>query len=335
MRELKFSPLEYLDVLYRRTKPELSFRAKTRREFLAWQRKLRKRLILAMGGLPEGKVSLNPQVLSVEERDGYRMEKVVFRAEKEMDVPAYLLIPHGTKEDRSNRAVIAFHGHGRGKSDVVGIALEEDDEERIERSNYAYAHLLAQRGYVVLAPDQRCFGEREFGGCQKAQMNALLLGRTLIGMRVWDAIRCVDYLETRKEVNPERIGVLGVSGGGTTSLFTSAIERRIKVTVVSGYFCTFKDSIFDLRHCACNYIPGIVKIAEEADIGGLIAPRPLFIENGVDDPIFPACGVERAYRALRRIYKVAGAGEALGKESFDGGHQFYGRRAFDWLDKWL
>lgn len=157
----------------------------------------------------------------------------------------------------------------------------------------------------------------------------------MIGWRVWDVIRAIDYLQTRSEIDSSRIATMGISGGGTVSLFSAAMDERIKVSVVSGYFNTFRDSILSLSHCIDNYVPGILNYIEMYDIAGLIAPRGLFVESGLRDPIFPIHGSRAAVRKARDIYAAFGAADKIGNEIFDDEHVFYGKGAFEFLKKML
>jgi acetyl esterase/lipase len=138
---------------------------------------------------------------------------------------------------------------------------------------------------------------------------ALMLGETLLGWRVWDALRAVDFLETRTEVAPARIAMMGISGGGTITLYAAALDERIRAAVLSCSFCTFRDSIFSVAHCIDNYVPGILNWFEASDLAGLIAPRFLFAENGLDDAIFPAPGVRVALADSERIFAAQGASQ--------------------------
>ncbi|HVO44266.1 MAG TPA: hypothetical protein VMT34_16680, partial [Aggregatilineales bacterium] len=98
---------------------------------------------------------------------------------------------------------------------------------------------------------------------------------------------------------------------------------------------SFRDSIMSIDHCACNYVPGILQYAEMADIAGLIAPRPLLVESGGHDPIFPTAATRRALDQLRPIYRCFGAEDRLDADFFEGAHQWSGRKAYDWLKRWL
>ena len=171
--------------------------------------------------------------------------------------------------------------------------------------------------------------------CELISTNLLMYGKTLAGMRVYEVMRTIDYLFTRSEVDTDRIGCMGISGGGLVCSFASAVDERINVSVVSGFVNTFKDSIMSIHHCIDNFVPGIIKYAEMPDIVGLIAPRPLLIESGTRDPIFPIDATEEAYRRLERIYQLLGAGDKLDKDLFEGDHMISGAKAYDWFVKWL
>ncbi len=166
-------------------------------------------------------------------------------------------------------------------------------------------------------------------------MDALLCGKTLLGLRVWDVMRLIDYIKTRPEPMIDGLGCVGLSGGATITLFTAALDTRITCAVVSGYFNTFRDSIMAMDHCPCNYIPGIVKYAEMADIAGLIAPRPLLIETGRHDPIYPTEAAQRALDQLSPIYTAFEAQSKLAVDQFEGAHQWSGQKAYEWLDQHL
>jgi hypothetical protein len=171
--------------------------------------------------------------------------------------------------------------------------------------------------------------------CRPAACAALLLGQTMAGWRVWDAMRAIDYLETRPEVDTKRIGTLGASGGGTTSLLTAASDQRVKAAVVSAYFNTFRDSIVSLSHCPDNYVPGLLQDMEMYDLSGLVAPRALFVESGRNDRIFPIAGSQKAAAKAREIYEVYGVPERFGYEIHDGGHEVHLVGAFDFLKRAL
>jgi dienelactone hydrolase len=163
----------------------------------------------------------------------------------------------------------------------------------------------------------------------------LLLGETMIGWRVWDVMRTIDYIATRPELDAKRIGCMGISGGGTAALFSAALEPRIRAAMVSGYLNTFQDSIGSLAHCIDNYVPGILNWAEMHDIAGLIAPRPLFVESGERDNIFPIAASRASFTQVRDIYRVFQAEDRVEQEVFPGEHSFWGKRGIPFMAKHL
>lgn len=332
--ECDYSTLSYLDRLYYQTKPSLPFEAKTVEDWRRWRRALKARLKALLGGFPE-RGPLNPRVVERIDCGDFWREKVIFDTEPGTRIPAYFLLP----KDRNGPipGVIALHGHGYGKDEVVDIDHgSEERRKHIDDVNYAYAVEMVREGYAVLAPDLRCFGERgDRGGCLKACVNAMMLGKTVIALRVSDTMQCVEYMRYRPEVTGNRIACIGLSGGGKAALYTAIFEPRLKVAVVSGYFCAFKESIFDQDHCMCNYIPGILQYAELSDLTCLIAPMPLLLQNGEEDPIFPIEAVRREFSKVEAAYKAAGVSDRLAQDIIPCGHAWRGEKPKEWLRRWL
>jgi hypothetical protein len=162
-----------------------------------------------------------------------------------------------------------------------------------------------------------------------------MLGETMISWRVWDVMRTLDYITTRSELDSNRVGCMGISGGGTVTLFATALEPRIRVAMVSGYLNTFRDSIGSLAHCIDNYVPGILNWAEMHDIAGLIAPRPLFAESGEKDNIFPIKSSIESVNHVREIYGVFGAADRFDHEVFPADHSFWGKRGIPFVARHL
>lgn len=307
----------------------LDCHARTREQFLEWQQEFRGALRQVLGLPDMDRMPRVAQPRCVEDVpcDGYRRQKWSIATEPDLHVPFYLLLPEGPAKPRP--VVLALHGHGPGKVTPVGLqpaTAEPGDGER------DYAVQAVRQGYIALAPDLRGMGELrrpediEAGArssCRTLQMHALFSGSCLIGQRVFDISRLIDWLLTRDDVDPARIVATGNSGGGTATLFAAACDTRIAAAVPSCYFCTFADSILAMWHCECNYIPGMLTLGEMWNVAGLIAPRPLLILAGAQDPIFPVAGVEHAYQRLEEIYRVAGASANLQKFVGPGGHRYY------------
>jgi len=337
-------PDRFLGKLYDMTVPKYSFSARNADEWEIWRNGLKTAFVECLGGFPERKLDLNPRIIEQTELDDYVRQRVAFNTLEDLEMIAYVLIPKNAKGKLP--AVVACHGHGYGSKDIVGLNFDGSEKTGDIGYQKNFALELAMRGFLVIAPELIGFGDRTLeedaadapkGGssCYKLSTNLLLMGKTMAGLRVYETIRSIDYLLTRDDVDADRIGCMGISGGGLVCAFTSAVDERIKVAVISGYANTFKDSIMSVYHCIDNFIPGILRYAEMPDIIGLIAPRPLLIESGTRDPIFPIGAAHKAFDKLGKIYEVLGVRERLDKDFFEGEHQISGRKAYDWFVRWL
>ncbi|CAN5884189.1 alpha/beta hydrolase family protein [soil metagenome] len=322
----------------------LTFTATTRADADAWQRRARQRLVERIGGFPTTRAPLNAEVLETTDCGSYVREKIVFDTRHNLSALGYLLVPKGGS--RPLPAVVCFSGHGRGLPDILG-PLDAAGPRPERTATYAreYALQCVEHGYVTFAVEQLGLGSRRDdaaraagpaeNSCRPAACAALLFGQSMAGWRVWDAMRAIDYLGQRSEVDMARIATLGASGGGTTSLLAGALDERVKVTVVSAYFNTFRDSIVSISHCPDNYVPGLLQDMEMSDLAGLVAPRRLFVESGRHDRIFPIDGSQAAVDHARSIYAAFGVSDRLGYAVHDGAHEFNGVAAFDSLSRWL
>jgi hypothetical protein len=263
-------------------------------------------------------------------------------------MPFYLLIPKNIAQPMPT--VVAFAGHGYGVADIVG--LWEDGSERTLANGYHndFAVGLCRQGFAVAAPEISCFGERQTdfsyldtvngqpvpnSTCTHTAMLAFHLGLSVPSIRVHDALCLVDYLETRADLDTQRLGAMGISGGGMHTLFSMCIDTRFKAGIISGYFSSFRDSILAMHHCACNFVPGLAAFGEMHDLAGLIAPRPLFIEAGTRDPIFPIKAVQSGVSNARRVYNTFAASQHIATDYFEGRHEVHGIHAYRWLQQHL
>ena len=298
-----------------------------------WRERCRARLDGFLGPSPEP-VALELETTESVQCDGYRRQKVVFDTEETMSVPAYLLVPDGRRAP--GPAVLAAHGHGPGKSVVCG--LEETDAP-----NGDYAVALVRRGFVVLAPDLRCFGERadwtppDHYMCDTNLVHAVMAGENPLAQNLWDLARCLDVLEAHPLVDRGRIGMVGLSYGGTVTLFLAARDERVAACVVSGYFSSWAEAHkMPWNMCGSQVLPGMLGRLEHVDLGALVAPRPMLVESGSQDDLFPAPVAARSCQRLRPVYEALGAEpERLVHDVFEGGHQWYGDTAYPFLARWL
>lgn len=338
----ELDPVEWTLNRYQSAQLQLTFRATTRAEGEQWQRQLRAKLMELLGGFPE-RTPLKSQTLEKRGLTGYTREKIWFESRPGNGAILYLLVPAASHAPHPT--VICVPGHGRGVDDIVGI--DENGKDRTGKPGYQhdFAIQAVEHGLAVVAIEPMAFGYRRdpitidkgptATACQPAAGSALLMGQTMIGWRVWDVMRAIDWIETRPELDAQRVGCMGISGGGTCTQFSSALEPRIKAAFVSGYLNTFRDSIMSVSHCIDNYVPGILNWAENYDVAGLIAPRPFFSEGGTRDPIFPVAATRESFIRVKKIYELFGAPDLAQQEIFEGVHEFHGVKGLPFLAKAL
>jgi dienelactone hydrolase len=337
--------------LWKRYDPEAApfrFKADSIEEAVKWQKIVRPRLRETLGFTDLPPSPLNARLMESIEREDHRREKWLIQTWQGTLMPVYLLIPKVGKPPFP--AVLAFAGHGYGVKDILG--LWENGEERLEPDGYQqdFGLELCRRGFLVAAPEISCFGERQTDysyldqalgqpvptTCAQTAALALHLGGSVAGLRIHDSFRLVDWLETRPEAEISRLGAMGISGGGMHTLFSTCLDERIRACVISGYYSTFQDSILSISHCACNIVPGLERFGEMYDLIGLVAPRPVLVEAGMYDPIFPIAAVRKGVEiAQRRVYRLWQAEKHFEADIFEGRHRINGRRAYDFLKEVL
>lgn len=337
-----------------------------------YRREGRRMLLAALAATP-APVAPNAEVLSREDLDGFTREKVIFSTRPEFRVPAYVHVPKGRRGRLP--AIVDLHSHGGmfvfGKEKVIDFGDNHPAMSDYHRVNYAgrpTATALARRGYVVITIDAFAFGERRIlmdedraAGWDRSKytvqdvqrLNAkcrakestivktlAYAGMTWPGIVAWDDIRTVDYLASRPEVDPARIGCVGVSMGGYRSLLLAGLDERIAAAVVTGFMSTVRPMMrrhMD-THSFVHFIPGIHRELDLPDIVALRAPKPLLVQQCRRDGLFPLQGMEQSVEKLRRVYAKAGASTAFAGQFYDVPHIFnieMQDAAFAWLDRQL
>jgi hypothetical protein len=267
---------------------------------------------------------------------GYRREAISFQSREGLRVFGFFLTP--IQGEGPYPTLLCYHGHGYGVNALVGLDQRGNPVDTLDYHN-GFAIQAVRRGYAVLAIEVLGFGRRSIGdqGCSCPVLSGagLMLGETMTGWRVYDAMRAVDYAITRPDVDADRIGTMGISGGGLVSLFHAALDERVKAAVVSGYFNEFTSCVMSINHCIDNFIPGLRLDMEMSDMAGIIAPRALWCENGDKDDIFPIDAFHRAIAKAGEIYGVLGVSDKIRGEEFKGEHSFNGAGCWDFLKRYL
>ncbi len=320
-----FAPFAVHRSIMESTEPQMRYRGG---DVISWQREFRAKLreLLGLDNMPHERCSLNIRSFWKRETALGTIEKVAFTSEPNHDIAAYVCLPHRTEKPMP--FFICLQGHSTGMH--VSVALDQQDEEKsiVVEGDRDFCIECMRRGIPSIAVEQRGFGMCEDAynkvvRCHNPTVHAMMLGRTLLGERVFDIDRVIDYLEARGDVDMKRIGVMGNSGGGTVSMFAGGLLNRLSWIMPSCYFCSFKASLMSIEHCICNYVPQMLLWGEMSDVAALAAPKPLVLVSGLEDSIFPIKEAREEFVKVKEIYRQFGAEEHCHHIVGAGGHRFY------------
>ncbi len=315
---------------------------KTLEEWTAKRAEFKSQLfeMLGLDPMPE-RTDLQAKVTGKVEHDEFTVEKLQFQSRPGLYVTGNLYVPK--QRDEKLPAVLYVCGHGKVKKGDVSYG------------NKVYYHhhgsWFARNGYVCLTIDSLQLGEIEgihHGTFREKMWWWLNRGYTPAGVEAWNCIRALDYLQSRPEVDGERLGVTGRSGGGAYSWWISAIDERIKCAVPVAGITDLQNHVYDGQterfpdgcvegHCDCMFMVNTYRW-DYSMVAAMVAPRPLMISNSDNDTIFPLDGVYRTHNAVRKVYSLYGKEQNLAFNITAGGHsdtQQLRVNAFNWLDRHL
>ena len=323
------------------------------------------------------KVPLDVKVHSMDDRDGYQVRTISFAGSPYYRIPAFLLVPDG---DGPFPAVVALHDHGgwfmHGKEKLVAMDGEDDAVKEFRNGSYggrAWAEALVRRGFVVIVPDAFYWGDRRLKYHQQPEdlqkrlegldtttieyvraMNRYLVERTTDlhirmsfagmtwgGIITYDDRRAVDLLSSLPEVDKEKIGCAGLSGGGFRATYLAGMESRIKAAVIVGWMTslpTTTDIPYPVHRDMFDPF-GVHSNLDHPDVASLAAPDcAIFVQNCGRDRLFTRAGMDAAVEKLASVYaQLRQPGKFQGRY-YDVPHQFNVQMqedAFRWLERWL
>lgn len=298
-----------------------------------WERerpRLRRALLSALGLDPlPPRTPLQPQTGATLDEGAFRVETLLFQPLPGFYCAANLYLPAGTSSER-RPAILYVCGHS---NDPLGAKVKYQH----------HAAWLATKGYVVLVVDPIQISEIEaihHGTYRYGHWHWQALGYTPLGLEVWCAMRSLDLLSARPEVDPRRLGMTGRSGGGTMTWFTMALDERVKAGASAHATGTLETHVAHdtLRgHCDCAFYtnhPGI----DFTDVAALCAPRAMLVQSGAKDWIYPPEGYRPLYRKARKVWELLGAPDKFKEQDLDEPHKdlpVYRTEAFRWFEKWL
>ena len=355
----------------------LSFRRPEFGDLDAWRRQARERyqdFLLAPGSGPPPR----PAVQHRFEYDGLEIEDLRWQLPYGPPTEALFLKPAGAKGPLPG--VVGLHDHGGnkyfGRRKITRISDQQHALMRRHQQRYyggvAWANELAKRGYAVLVHDAFTFASRRVragdlpkvirkdleerrpeseeeierynrfaGGHEHLVAKSLFCaGTTWPGVFSGEDRRALDYLCSRPDVDPERVGCCGLSGGGLRTVYLTGLDERIRCACAVGMMTTWRDYLLNksYTHTWMIYIPGLPRYLDYPEILGLAVPNPVLVLNNREDALFTMPEMERADRILGEVYAKAGAPDRYRATFYDGPHKFdldMQRDAFAWFDRWL
>ena len=357
--------------------PSFSFRIKEWPDLATWKKAARNRLterlaIPDMGGLPE--ITIKKQYVY----DGLHIEELSWQLPYGRPTDAIVLKPQNAKG--ALPGILAFHDHGANKyfgtrkitrtSERIHPMMAAHQQQYY--GDFAWANEIAKRGYVVLVSDAFPFASRRVmmqdvpahlrGKLTDADPEApdhinayndwafehehtmakslFSAGTTWPGVFFAEDRKALDVLCAREDVDENRIGCGGLSGGGMRTVFMSGLDERIKCAVCVGFMTTWKDFLLNksFTHTWMTFVPLLPNELDFPEIIGLRVPLPSLVLNDEDDDLYTLQEMHRADKILSEVYHKADAGDHYKCSYYPGPHKFdknMQAEAFDWFDKWL
>jgi dienelactone hydrolase len=295
----------------------------------------RDELYALLGDLPPRRREVRATLLDEQHRGDFVCQHLRLDLNGIEGVPAYFVKP--TQSDGRLPTILFNHSHGGNYE----IGKQEFLDGREYMTAPAYAQDLTTHGFAALCIDHWAFGQRR-GRTESSLFKQMLWeGRVLWGMMVYDSLKAIDYLLTRDDVDPQRIGTLGMSMGSTMAWWLAALDERIKVCVDLCCLTDFQSLIDTGRldaHGVYYYVPGLLKHFTTSQINALIAPRPHLALAGLRDELTPVAGLDRIDAAMRQAYSQLGAPDAWKLLRYDVPHEETAgmrREVMNWLGKRL
>lgn len=345
MKERNLSPLQMFGAMAREHTPQCAF--KDSQDFAEWKSDTLSRVLQTLGdSVPQ--VAPNAELLAEWEHDGLRKQRWI------LDVGPYisasLQVNYPPSWNGEKRATLCcWHGHGPyGKEPVMGNPSPHM-RKAVEDHNYDYGHQMAKAGFITFGIDWMGAGERDDARkpnhhaphnagdwCNILYLHATMLGYTTLGLNLAQGKAATDFACTLPGVDASRLGIMGLSGGGTMALWSALYDERIRAIEIMCYSDLWHlMGIRDNNYCGMQVAPGLYKLVDMPDLQGLLAPRPLLVNIGVHDTCFMADGALQCFHKVEKIYLAAQAREKLELDLFPGEHAWGGNKSIAFFSKHL
>jgi hypothetical protein len=347
MRNL--SPQEMFKRMAAKHTPKYSFAALENKDFDAWKDEAYPEVMKCLGDYPET-CDPNPELIAEWHEDGLVKQRWIIDVQPEISAAFILARPEKISSDDSLPGILCCHGHGRfGKEPVMGNRAMPDYISDINAMNYDYGHQMAKEGFATFAIDWIGFGERNDGNkpvynmlgngrdwCNIYYLHATMLGMTSLSINVAHGKAAISFASSLSFIDENRVGVMGLSGGGTMATWMGLCDDRVKATEIICYSDMWEEfGIRQVNYCGMQVAPGLYKKVNLPDLQGLIAPNPLLIDIGINDTCFIVDSSTKCFSQLEKIYEAADARDKLHLDMHNGPHAWGGNEAPGFFKKYL
>lgn len=317
--------------------------------FSEWKAKALPPVLASLGNLPR---PVPPDhCLNIEWED-----RGIVKRRYEIDVGEFISaavqinFPSAALSGGRHPALLCWHGHGPfGKDPVMGNAGNHEVQQSILRNNYDYGHQMAEKGYITYALDWMGCGERndrlkphflstagERDWCNLYYLHATIFGMTPLGINLSHGRVATDFICSLPEIDPERLGVMGLSGGGTMTLWTALTDDRFKAAEIICYSDLWAEfAIRSINYCGSQVTPAVYSLVDVPDLQGLLAPMPLLVDIGALDQCFPAHNAMKCFEQVKAIYQASDASDRLHLDLFPGDHGWGGNKSEAFFKQYL
>lgn len=349
MRERNLSPQKMFIKTALAHKPSCRYKGGTAADFSTWKQKTRPKVLATLGKFP-AKVDPEPEMVVEWVEDEVRKQRWLIEVQPHLSASFQINRPVGLRLGEKRPAILCWHGHGAyGKEPVMGNTSSPDLQLSVAAHNYNYGHAMAKAGFITYAIDWIGCGERNDsrkphnlshnGGrdwCNLYYLHATMLGMTSISINVAHGMAATDFACSLPHVDAARLGVMGLSGGGTMTTWTYFCDERFKAAEIICYCDQWAYfGMRDLNYCGMQVAPGLFALVDLPDLQGLLAPKPLLLDIGIYDTCFQVDTALPAARRVQEIYRGAGAAAKFEMDLFPGEHGWGGNRSHPFFTKFL
>ena len=317
--------------------------------FETWKTEALPQVLATLGDFPT-KAPLAPELMGEWKHEGLKKQRWLIDVQPGLSAVCLVNYPAGLKKGEKRPALLCCHGHGPfGKEPVMGNNSTEELRASISTHHYDYGHRMAKDGYITFAIDWIGFGERndnnkpnfrnangERDWCNLYYLHATMLGMTSLSINVAHGMAATSFASTLPEVDSDRLGVMGLSGGGTMTLWMALCDERFRAAEIICYSDLWAYFGFrDINYCGMQVAPGLYKLVDLPDLQGLLAPKPLLVDVGAYDSCFKIDTAMACYRQVEAIYSAAGAADKLELDLHSREHGWGGNKSADFFGEYL